>query len=44
MGTSLVVQWVRLRTPNAGDQGSNPGRGTRSRNMLQLRPGTAEIK
>ena len=30
-GTSLVVQWVRLRAPNAGGPGSIPGRGTRSR-------------
>ena len=29
-GTSLVVQWVRLHTPNAGDLGSIPGQGTRS--------------
>ena len=29
-GTSLVVQWVRLRTPNAGGLGSIPGQGTRS--------------
>ena len=29
-GTSLVVQWVRLHTPNAGGLGSIPGRGTRS--------------
>ena len=35
-GTSLVVQWLSLRTPNAGDLGSIPGQGTRSR-MLQLR-------
>ena len=28
--TSLVVQWVRLHTPNAGGPGSIPGRGTRS--------------
>ncbi|TEA30491.1 hypothetical protein DBR06_SOUSAS12410037, partial [Sousa chinensis] len=27
---SLVVQWVRLRAPNAGGPGSMPGRGTRS--------------
>ena len=26
----LVVQWIRLHTPNAGDPGSIPGRGTRS--------------
>ena len=29
-GTSLVVQWVRLHTPNAGGPGPNPGQGTRS--------------
>ncbi|TEA23038.1 hypothetical protein DBR06_SOUSAS12510031, partial [Sousa chinensis] len=33
---SLVVQWLRLHTPNAGGPGSIPGQGTRSR-MLQLR-------
>ena len=30
LGTSLVVQWVRLHAPNAGGPGSIPGRGTRS--------------
>ena len=29
-GTSLVVQWVRLRAPNAGGPGLFPGQGTRS--------------
>ncbi|TEA25904.1 hypothetical protein DBR06_SOUSAS5710017, partial [Sousa chinensis] len=29
-GTSLVVQWVRICTPNAGGPGSIPSRGTRS--------------
>ena len=29
-GTSLVAQWLRLRTPNAGGPGSIPGQGTRS--------------
>ena len=29
-GTSLVVQQLRLPTPNAGGPGSIPGRGTRS--------------
>ena len=29
-GTSLVVQWLRLRAPNAGGPGSNPGQGSRS--------------
>ena len=31
-GTSLVVAWLRLCTPNAGSLGSNHGQGTRSRN------------
>ena len=26
----MVVQWLRLHTPNEGDLGSIPGRGTRS--------------
>ena len=26
-----MVQWVRLRVPNAGGPGSVPGQGTRSR-------------
>ena len=29
-GTSLVVQWLRFHTPNAGSLGSIPGQGTRS--------------
>ena len=29
-GTSLVVQWLRLRAPNAGGLGSIPGQGSRS--------------
>ena len=28
-GTSLVVQWLRLRVPNAGGVGSIPGQGTK---------------
>ena len=35
-GTSLVVQWLRLHIPNAGDPGSIPGQGTRYK-VLQLR-------
>ena len=27
-GTSLVVRWLRLHTPDAGDPGSIPGQGT----------------
>ena len=34
--TSLVVQWLRLRAPNAGGPVSIPGLGTRPQ-MLQLR-------
>ena len=30
LGTSLVVQWLRLHTPNAGGPGSITGQGTRS--------------
>ena len=29
-GTCLVVQWLRLHTPNAGGLGSIPDQGTRS--------------
>ena len=29
LGTSLMVQWLGLRAPNAGDVGSIPGQGTR---------------
>ena len=29
-GTSLVVQWVRLCTPNVGGPGSIPGQRTKS--------------
>ena len=35
-GTSLLVQWLRLCAPNAGDLGSIPGQGTRS-HMQQLK-------
>ena len=28
--TSLVVQWLRLLTPNAGGMGVTPGQGARS--------------
>ena len=40
-GTSLVVQWLRLRVPNAG--GSIPGQGTRFC-MLQLRAHMTQLK
>ena len=35
-GTSLVVQWLRLRDPNAEGLGSIPGQGTRS-HILRLK-------
>ena len=35
IGTSLVVQWLRLCSPNTGALGSIPDQGTRS-HMLQL--------
>ena len=41
VGTSLVVQWLRLCAPNAGGLGLIPGQRTRS-HMLQLRPSTAK--
>ena len=36
LGTSLVVQWLRLHAPNSGDPDSIPGQITRS-HMLQLK-------
>ena len=36
LGTSLVVQWLRLSGPNPGGLGSIPGQGTGS-HMLQLK-------
>ena len=35
-GTSLMVQWLRLRAPYAGSPGCIPGQGTRS-HMPQLK-------
>ena len=44
-GTSLVVQWLRFRAPNAGALGSIPGQGTTTRShMLQLRVGMPKQK
>ena len=43
VGTSLLVQWLTLHAPNAGDQGSIPGQGTRS-HMLQLRARMPQLK
>ena len=39
IGTSLVVQWLRLHAPNAGGPGSILGQGARSR-MPQLKEPT----
>ena len=41
MGSSLVVQWLRLLAPTARGPGSIPGQGTRS-HMLQLKPSIAK--
>ena len=41
IGTSLVVQWLRLHAPNAGGPCSIPGLGTSS-HMPQLRPNAAK--
>ena len=41
--TSLVVQWLRLRAPNARSLGSIPGQRTRP-HMPQLRPNIAKQK
>ena len=43
LGTSLVVQWLRLCAPNAGGLGLSPGQGTRS-HMPQLRVGTLKLR
>ena len=43
IGTSLVVQWLRLCAPNAGDPGSIPGWETRS-HMLWLRVHMLQLK
>ena len=40
-GTSLVVQWLRPHTPNAGGLASIPDQERRS-HMLQLRPSGAK--
>ena len=43
IGTSLVVQQLRLHAPNAGSPGSIPGQGTRSR-IPQLRACMLQLK
>ncbi|TEA40810.1 hypothetical protein DBR06_SOUSAS19710012, partial [Sousa chinensis] len=42
-GISLVVQWLRLCTPNAGDMDSTPGQGARS-HMPQRRICMPQLK
>ena len=42
-GTSLMVQWLRLYSSNAGGPGSIPGQGTRS-HIQQLSIPHAEMK
>ena len=42
LGTSLVVQWLRLCTPNARDPGSISGLKIKS-HILQQRPGAPKI-
>ena len=43
LGTSLVVQWLRLRAPNAGGPGLIPGQGTSS-HVPQLRVRMRQLK
>ena len=43
LGTSLVVQWLRLHTPKAGGPSSVPSQGIRS-HMLQLRVHMLQLK
>ena len=35
IGTSLVVQWLRLRAPTAGGTGSMPGWGTKVSHVVR---------
>ena len=42
-GTSLVVQWLRFRAPDAGGLGLIPRQGTRS-HMPQLRVHMSQLK
>ena len=43
LGTSLVIQWLRLYAPNAGEPGLIPGWGTRSY-VPQLRVRKTQLK
>ena len=42
-GTSLLIQWLRLYVPNAGDLGLVPGQGNRS-HLLPLRVCMSQLK
>ena len=45
VGTSLVVQWLRLPAPNAGVLGSLPGQGTRSHvRQLKVQQAATQIR
>ena len=44
VGTSLVVQWLRLYIPNAGGPGSIPGQGTRSHMHAAIKNSHATTK
>ena len=41
MGTSLLVQWLRLHTPNAGGLGSTSGQGFPGGSMVKNPPANA---
>ena len=43
-GASLVVQGIRLRTPDAGGPGSIPGQGTRSHMQAATKSSQATTK
>ena len=43
IGSSLVVQWLRLQAPNAGGSGLIPGQGTGS-HMPQVRVHMLQLK
>ena len=43
-GNSLVIQWLRLCTPNAGGPGSTPGQGTRSHPHAANKSSHAAVK
>ena len=44
LGTSLVVQWLRLHAPNAGGLGLIPGQGTRSHTHAATKSSHATTK